>query len=318
MIRDMMLAASATPRRKIEHGDVSGGEVTQIGSVRYHVFRGVGAHLLTVNADGPIEYAVIGGGEDGLAGAAGAAGAGGKGGQVISWTSVVVHAGDSIPIVVGDKGADSSFNGIVAKGAVGGGGTLSGVPEVLGLGTVLGGDGASDVAPQPAVTGRGGSGGFNVQPSYTEPSHTEQHQNPSRTETVDRSYGATATQVQTGTNKVTGDHCVNGACPGGWSCEGRQVGQSGMMMHEISPGNCVTYVPTYSTQYSCPNGGSLSGTTCVKHETVTVGGGTSTVTVWDGCKTGFTSQNHVCVDAKGTAAGPGGIGAVLVRHTVAP
>jgi len=317
MIRDLMIAMAVTQeRRVIEVGDVEGGETIQVGNVRYHIFRTPGDATVEVKADGPIEYAVIGGGEDGKAGTAGAAGAGGKGGHVIGWTSMLATQGTTLNVHVGGPGQASTFDGHTAAGAAGDGTTLTGLPSELGLGTTLGGNGASDVAPATPALGQGGSGGFNVQASYPEPSHNETHQNPSRQETVDRSYGATATQVQTGTQRVVGDACVGGACPGGWNCEGRQVGQSGMMMHEISPGNCVTNVPTYGTQYSCPSGGSLSGTTCVKHETITVGGGSSTVQVWDGCKTGFNSVNHVCVDAKGTAAGKGGGGAVLIRHTV--
>lgn len=319
MIRDMMIAMAVTQeRRVIEIGDVEGGETIQVGNVRYHIFRTPGDASVLVKADGPFEYAIVGGGADGQVGAAGAAGAGGKGGQVIPWTSHLGVAGETLHVTVGAvPGGDATFNGVTARGGAGGGATLT-VPDALGLGPTIGGDGPSDSAVLPAVVGRGGSGGFNVQASYPEPSHNETHTNPSRQETVDRSYGATATQVQTGTNRVVGDPCVNGACPSGWSCEGRQVGQQGMMMVEISRGNCATNVPTYGTQYSCPSGGSLSGTTCVKHETITVGGGSSTVQVWDGCKTGFTSVNHVCTDSKGTDAGRGGGPVVIIRHTVTP
>jgi len=274
----------------------TGGTIVDVSGFRYHVFTTPGQNLFTsALANGTaIQVYAVGGGAAGQADSTTVAGQGGNPGAVTTWQSRTANFFDIVTVMVGGQGEETkvSARGGIVQAAAGSGTSATPAAAVTldanlatatGL-TSVGGGGASNVGPVAGANpGTGGGGGFLRMASYPQTSYTYNYTT-GGPYSYDCSYGARSYQTQTGTTTVKGDPCVGGACPAGWSCQA-----SGYVPPMGTTYNCYTTVPTYTTNYACDNGGSLSGTTCVKTCT---GDNTQyfSETRWNDCNTGYTAQ----------------------------
>jgi hypothetical protein len=284
---------------------------------RYHIYTSVGPASFTsvVPATMVVEAFALAGGSPGTAGDTIQPGTPGRAGDTFDWTLQDCDQYIPVPIFVGGSGQDSQCDALVAFSDQG--------PDVpiqvdadfavalgkIGLSSYIGGLGVTNAGPaEGSLKGQGGGAGYQRRASYAQSSYVHSWTT-GGSYNYDCSYGARAETYQSGTNSVThvGDPCVGGQCPPGWSCvdKGLTAGH-----------HCVTttHDPIYSTRYHCDNGGSLSGTTCVKTCT---GSNTQhhSETRWHDCQAEYVADdNRQCVDVRSISGGPGAPGLVAIRY----
>lgn len=306
-----------------------GGDVVDHGAFRYHIFRTSGT--FTSHKALTLDVLVVAGGSGGDTATPGA------GGQVVigqvgvgDWTFTPVTVGQG-GLAPAGAGTDSSLSTVAASAAAASTPVALDADWAAVLNEVeVGGPGPIAGPAEPTTFGIGGSGGFQMLPSYVQEQESYSY-------TVGGSYSydcsrpARAFQAQVGETEHRGDtrpvycpdgwrvslvdhafvQCQNiadpskvamngwmGGCPGGWY-------PCGM--------NCCTKVPIYETQHTCDGDGILSGTTCVR---TCWGDNTQVVTGTrpKPCNAGFTAANGMCVDARPAGSGKGGDGLVALRY----
>lgn len=330
-----------------------GGRIVDLNGRRYHVYDVAGDWWFYSHADMLVDVWMIGmGGEGADAGAL--PGEGGGAGQILVDVRSV-ESMLSVNVRVGGPGAvDSEFEALTARGganatvdtpmtdeaAVRLTGGLETVLSLLGYLNDVGGSGKDDGGPLvPIRFGQGGAGAHLMKATIPRTSTTSTINHPGTPGSdgywVDQSYGARAYECNCRDVIINGDTmscahhithsqaCGNGQCcipssgctvcagpgrcPGGW-----WVAPGG--------GHCQTSVRQCDTCYACDNGGSLSGTTCVKGYQVpgTPGtpGWTETVVTWNPCPTGYKvgADTTKCVDERSSGKGDPGDGLVVVHY----
>lgn len=145
--------------------DASGGSVTTISGYKIHTFITSGTFTPAANAEGKVEYLVVGAGG---AGSYAYAGAGGGGGDVKSGFLNISKGTAPMAVVVGSgssgTGGLSSFGGIIANGGLPasggtGGASGSGNAGTGGSGSKSGGGGGGAGSPSLHSWTGGGTGG---------------------------------------------------------------------------------------------------------------------------------------------------------------
>ena len=309
---------------------------------RYHIFtEHKTSQLYWYNVNADVEVVAIAGGANGDDSSYDANGVGGLGGEYRYVAATPITSEYQILSVrPGGVGEDSFIRlpgEVVTLAAASDEGEAhalpSGFAEALNA-THVGGKGADAVGPVNATTlGGGGGGGFKLKEPYPQESYPYTYTT-GGPYTYDCSYGASGSPIYD-TRTVTGDcqapqcpatwyvcygDCNTGevtcchpdgrvmggwwnGCPGGWStCSGARC--------------CTTETYQSGTSYSCPNGGTVSGSTCSKTCT---GDNTQTITEtrWTDCVSGMSPVNRVCTDTRPTGGGQGDGGVIVLRYELA-
>lgn len=299
--------------------DSSGGGGGAGGSVNYWV-------NASVEPDYTYDIAV-GSGGDGAGGTQGAAGPAGATGGQTKFTA------PSPQYVNGQQVPSKTWT---AAGGLGGQWTNTQPSDQIRLDSLtegavgepyVSGSGNQDAGPAaPQYFGQGGNGGFSRKASY-------QQETTTRTEyyEYDCSYGASGSPVNCTRTVYAGAYCngcpgsINGQpvlCHGPCDCMFRYWTASAGYQWSSRGGGCpagyggcsngqCSKQETYQcgTNYSCPNGGSLSGSTCRKS---CVGSRQVTETV--PCRAGYVASGGYCVDAGVQGGGRGSDGLVVMRY----